>query len=108
VEYYGMFRSLGGIIPRKPLSLDAMTFYQKCPSEEGSIPTAQIDRYRFLAQTISDLGQATFSSPRSLRDRKDIADDFNRASSEMREVGTALDSAVTILVEEPKPSLANP
>jgi hypothetical protein len=44
-EYYGLFRFMGGIIPRKAWRLDAMTTYEKCPSKESGISTAIIDRY---------------------------------------------------------------
>jgi hypothetical protein len=106
-EYYGLFRFMGGKIPPKALCLDALSAYQKCLSKESSISTATIDRYRFLAQSIMDLEQATSSSssPRSLRNRKVIADKFDRATSEIREVETALESALTTLADESKPSL---
>lgn len=108
-EYYGLFRFMGGIIPPKALCLDALSAYQKCPSMEAGIPTATIDRYRLLARTIMDLEQATcsHSSPRSLRNRTVIADKFDRANLEIREVGTALETALTTLVGEPELSLVS-
>jgi hypothetical protein len=106
-EYHEIFRFMGGIIPPMPLCFDVMTAYRKCPSEESGIPTATVDRYRILARAIADLDRATFSqpSPRSLRNRKEIADQFDCASAEIREAGTAMESALSNVGEKPKPSL---
>ena len=104
---YGVFRFTGGVVPSEPWDLVAITSYLQCPFAADGISTAAIERYRHLAETIVDLGQAIAvgERPRSLRCRHDIAHKFGRGSSEIRELGSKLESAMTKLVEEMEPSL---
>jgi len=102
VNCYGVFRFTGGVVPREPWGLVAMTSYLQCPLAADRISTAAIERYRHLAEMIVDLGRAITAGerPRSLRCRHDIAHKFARGSSEIRELGRKLESAITKLVEE--------
>jgi len=102
LKCYGVFRFTGGVVPDEPWDLVAITSYLQCPFAAERISTAAIERYRHLAETIVDLGQAITAGerPRSLRCRHDIAHKFGRGSSEIRELGSKLESAITKLVEE--------
>ncbi len=103
---YGMFHFTGGVVPREPWRFVAMASYLQCPFAADHISTAAIERYRHLAETIMDLGQAitTGARPRTLRCRHDIAEKFGRDSSEIGTLGNTLEPAMTKLVEELKPS----
>jgi hypothetical protein len=103
---YGVFRFTGGVVPEEPWGLVAVTSYLQCPFAADRISTASTERYRRLAETIMDLGQAITAGerPRTLRSRHDIADRFGRYSSEIRDAANTLESATTKLAEEIKPS----
>ena len=103
---YGTFRFTGGVVPREPWGLIAMTSYLECPFAASRLSTAGAVRYRQLAEAIMDLGQAITAGarPRTLRCRYDIADTFGRDSAEIRALGSTLESAMTKLVAELKPS----
>jgi len=92
---YGTFRFTGGVVPREPWALGAMTSYLRCPFAADRISTAGAERYQQLADTIMDLGQAITrdARPRTLRGRHDIADRFGRASSEIRVLANTLEPA---------------
>ena len=106
LDCYATFRFTGGVVPREPWGLVAMISYLKCPFAADRISTAATERYRHLAETIMDLGQAVTAGakPRTLRSRYDIADTFGRDSAEIRALGSTLESAMTKLVGELKPS----
>lgn len=101
---YGVFRFTGGIVPREAWNLGAVTTYLQHPFAAGRIPTAGAQRYRHLAETIVELGQEaiTRTAPRTLRCRVDIADRFDRDSSEIRTLGSRLQSSMARLIEESK------
>ena len=79
-----------------------MTSYLRCPFAVDRSSFAETDRYRHLAETIMDLGQATSAGarPRSLRCRHDIAARFDRDAFEIRALGSTLETAMTRLVEQ--------
>lgn len=107
VNHYGVFRFTGGVVPRDPWGLVAMTSYLQSPFATDRISVAATERYRHLAETIMDQGQAITAGarPRTLRCRYEIADRFGRDSSEIRDLGSTLESAMAKLIEELKPSL---
>ena len=97
---YGIFRFTGGVVSREPWGLVAMTSYLQSPFATDHISTAAAERYRHLAETIMDSGQAIAAGerPRTLRCRYDIADRFARDSTEIQDLGNTLESAMTELV----------
>ena len=107
VNCYGVFRFTGGVVPREPWGLVAMTSYLQSPFAADCVSTAAAERYRHLAEAIMDLGQSITvgERPRTVRCRHDIADRFGRDSSGIRDLGSTLESDMTTLVEKLKPSL---
>ena len=101
---YGVFLFTGGEVPRGRWDLVAMTAYLERPFAADRISTAEAERYRHLAEAIMDLGQTSATGARTLRCRHDIGDMFGRDSSEIRALGSSLESAMTTLVEELRPS----
>jgi hypothetical protein len=107
VNAYGVFLFTGGVVAREQWSLVAISSYLDRPFAAGRISTAAAAHYRELAEAIMELGQAIAAGarPRTLRCRHDFADRFDRASSEIRALGSTLESAMMKLVEEMKPSV---
>lgn len=101
---YGVFRFTGGVVPREAWNLGAVTSYLQHPFAAGRLPAAGAERYRHLAETIIELGRevTTGTGPRTLRCRFDIADRFDRDSSEIRTLGSRLQSSMARLIEENK------
>jgi hypothetical protein len=89
-----------------PYRLNIDANINQYPMKDSREFLENIARYRFLAQTIWDLGQATSSksNPRSLANRKVIADKFDQAYSEMSIIGLAIGSALPILLNETQSS----
>jgi hypothetical protein len=106
LDCYATFRFTGGVVPRESWGLVAMTSYLERPFAARRISTAEAARYRLLAEAIMDLGHTITAGarPRTLRSRYDIADAFGRDSAEVRALGSTLESAMTKLVAELKPS----
>jgi hypothetical protein len=106
VNCYGVFLFTGGVVPEEHWGLLAMTSYLHAPFAADRISTAQTERYQQVAVTIMDLGHAIIAGagPRSMRCRNAIADSFGRESSEIRVLGSRLESAMTKLADELKPS----
>ena len=97
---YGVFLFTGGDVPRGRWDLAAISTYLERPFAGDRISTAEAERYRHLAGAIEDLGQASAAGARTLRCRHDIGDMFGRESSEIRALGSTLESAMTKLVTE--------
>lgn len=106
LEGYGTFRFTGGLVPREPWDLIAIGSYRQRPFAAGRISTEALERYRHLADSIMASGQAIAAAtwPMSLRSRYNIADTFDRDSSEIRVLGDSLETAMTQLAEELMPS----
>ncbi len=106
-DCYGMFRFTGGVVPREPWCLVAMTSYLERPFAGDRISSAAAGRYRQVAEAIMDLGEEVTAGarPRTLGSRHQIADRFGRDSSEIRALGSTLESAMRNLVGETEPSL---
>ena len=100
VNGYGVFLFTGGVVPREPWGLVAMTSYLQRPFAVDRISTAALRRYRQVAEDIMQLGQAVTAGarPRSRRCRHAIAECFGRESAEIRALGTTLESAMAELV----------
>ena len=99
---YGMFRFTGGVVPRTPWDIVAVTSYLKCPFAPNCISTKEAERYRYLAETIMDLGEevTTGERPRTIRRRHDISDRFSLYASEVRTLEGKLESDMMKLVAE--------
>jgi hypothetical protein len=100
VNCYGVFLFTGGVVPREPWGLVAMTSYLQRPFAAARISTAAVQRYRQVAEEIMQLGQAVTAGarPRSRRCRYDIAERFGRESAEIRALGSTLESTLAKLV----------
>lgn len=93
---YDMFLFTGGGVSRERWDLVAITAYLDRPFAVGGVSPGEVERYRQLAETIVTLGQTVAEGgPRSLRSRRDIADTFGRASTELQRLGGALEAAIT-------------
>lgn len=102
---YGLFVFTGGDLPRGRCGLVATTVYLERPFATDRISTAEVERYRHSVQTLMELGPAIVAPrPRTLRCRHDITDTFRRLASEIRTVGSTLESTLTQLSEEQKQS----
>jgi hypothetical protein len=95
---YGVFVFTGGDVPRGRCGLGATTSYLEHPFATDRIATADVDRYRQSVQTLMELGQDIARRPKTLRCRHDMGVVFGRVSSEIRALGTALESALTKLL----------
>jgi hypothetical protein len=97
---YGVFLFTGGVVPREPWGLFAMTSYLQRPFAVDRVSTAAVGRYRQVAEEIMKLGQAITEGarPRSRRCRHDIAERFGRESAELLALGSTLESAMAKIV----------
>jgi hypothetical protein len=92
-SWYGVFVFTGGAVPTAQWDIAAITSYLEHPFAADSISTADIDRYRIVAEAISESGHAGVG-PRTLRCRRDLGDRFGRAASEIRGLTNTLEAAV--------------
>ena len=100
-NWYGVFVFTGGDVPRGRCGLVATTSYLEHPFATDRISTADVDRYQHSVQTLTELGQGIAASrPKTLRCRHDMGVAFGRVSSEIRALGTALESAFTKLLRK--------
>jgi hypothetical protein len=106
---YGVFLFTGGDIPRAPCELAAITSYLDQPFAAEHIPIAEVDRYRSLAETLIQQGQTPSPRPRPLPCRRELTDAFNRLSSEMEVLESALERDIGRVLQEGErePSHAN-
>lgn len=98
-KWYGLFVFTGGHVPTAQWNVFAMTSYLGHPVAADCLSASDIQRYRHLAQAISELGQ-TATGPTTLRYRYDLGDKFRQAASEIRVLTDTLESSVTKAVEE--------
>ena len=100
-NWYGVFVFTGGDVPRGRCGLVATTSYLEHPFATDRISAAEVDRYQHSVQTLMELGQGIQASrPKTLRCRHDMGVAFSRVSSEIRALGTALESALTKLLRK--------
>ena len=78
----------------------AMISYLERPFATDGISTGEVERYGHLVEAIMELGQGIAAGPRTLRCRHEIADMFGQASSEIRTLGSTLESALTKVLKE--------
>jgi hypothetical protein len=100
VNWYGVFVFTGGDVPKGRWCLVAIISYLERPFATDHVSTGEVERYRHLVEAIMELGQAVAAGPRTLRCRHDIAHTFSRASSEIRTLGSTLESALTKVLKE--------
>jgi hypothetical protein len=105
VKCYGMFLFTGGVVPREPWGLAAMTSYLQRPFAADRISTAAVGQYQHGVEEVMKLGQAVTAGarPRTWRCRHNLAESFDRTAAEIRAVGNTLESALVKLVEGLKP-----
>lgn len=95
-NWYGVFVFTGGHIPTARWNLAVVNTYLESPFATDRISTAELVRYRDVAEAIRKLGQAG-AGPRTLRCRHDLGERFGQAAAELRDLGNALEAAVTKL-----------
>jgi hypothetical protein len=100
VNWYGVFAFTGGDVPKGRWCLVAMISYLERPFATDCISTGEVERYGHLVEAIVELGQRIPAGPRTLRCRHEMADMFGQASSEIRTLGTALESALANVLKE--------
>ena len=100
-NWYGVFIFTGGRVPTAQWNLVAMTCLERALAADRLFASA-IQRYRHLAQAISELGQAK-AGPRTLRCRHELGAEFGQAASEIRALGDTLEAAVRKAMEELRP-----
>jgi hypothetical protein len=93
---YSVFAFTGGAIPSGQCELAAVNAYIACPFATNCISTEDVERYQFLVKSIMIPGEGISPRPRSLRGRKQIADAFSRAASEIQSLGGRFESALMI------------
>jgi hypothetical protein len=104
-KYYAKFRFTGGNVSADRWSLAAIILYLNRPFAADHVITAEVERYRQLAEAIMDLGRTIAESgPKSLQCRFDVADTFDRLSAEVRALGSTLEFAMTKLLDKLGPS----
>jgi len=93
---YSVFAFTGGIIPSGRCELEAINSYLKLPFATDCVRTDEVEHYRTLIESIMIPNKELSPRPRTLRYRKQIADAFNLAVSEIRCLGSRLLSALMI------------
>jgi hypothetical protein len=96
LNWYGVFAFTGGAIPSGQCELAAVNSYLKRPFATDCISTEEVERYRCLIESIMIPGAGIPARPRTLRGRKQIADAFGRAASEIQSLGSRFESALMI------------
>lgn len=106
VNPYSVFLFTGGDVPRRKCDFAAINSYAERPFATERISTEDAEHYGHLIERLMALGKgAATQRPRALRCRHDIADSFSRVSSEIRALGSKLESALTELSKEQEQSL---
>lgn len=100
LDWYGVFAFTGGDVPRGRYSLVGITSYLERPCATNRISTGEVERYGHLVEAVTELGQGVAAGPRTLRCRHDMADAFGRVASEIRTLGSTLESALTKVLKE--------
>ena len=98
-DWYGVFAFTGGDVPTGRCDFRAVTSYMELPLATKRISMA-IDRYRHLVEAAMEPMPGISTGPKTLRCRKDIADAFGRAYSEIQSLETALVSDLAKLMKE--------
>jgi len=105
-NWYGVFLFTGGDVPRGHCDVAALASYLERPFATNRISTEEVKHYGCLIETLMAIEEKTAAPrPGSRRCRHDIADLFSRVSSEIRALGSTLESALTQLSKEQEQSL---
>ena len=107
-DWYGVFVFTGGDVPRGQCDLLASDSYLARPFATDRICGGEVKRYRQLVEGIMEPGENVAAGPRSLPCRTDLGDGFDRAFSEINTLETALESALTGLLNEMEPPFPAP
>jgi len=100
-DSYGVFLFTGGDLPRGRCGLVAVTSYLKRPFASDRISLGEIQHYGHVVETLMTLGQRIAAPrPRTPRSRRDMADVFSRVFSNIRTLGSTLESVLTQLSKE--------
>jgi hypothetical protein len=97
-DWFGVFAFTGGRVPTAQWSLAGATAYLLHPSAADGPSTAELERYRCLVRTISDLDQIA-AGPRTLKCRRMLGDRFDLAASDLRLVTNELELSMTKAIE---------
>lgn len=98
--WYGVFVFTGGGVPNGQCDLLAIASYLEHPFAADRISFGEVERYRNLVEATMEPRQDVAAGPRTLRCRKELGDAFDRASSEIQTLETALESALTALLND--------
>jgi hypothetical protein len=96
LNWYGVFAFTGGAVPSGQCEVVAINSYLKSPFATAYISTEEIERYRYLIESMMMPTVGVPARPRTLRCRKQIADAFSQRSSEIHTLGNRLESALTM------------
>ncbi len=95
-NWYSVFAFTGGAVPSGRFELLAIKSYLERPFATDCISTEEVEHYRYLIESIMIPGAGVPPRPRTLRGRKQIADSFGRAASEIRSLGGRFESALMV------------
>jgi len=96
LNWYSVFAFTGGSVPSGRCDLAATDSYLERPFVIDRISTEDVKRYRYLIESIMVPPEGISPRPRTLHGRKQIADAFGQAASEIRSLGSRFESALMI------------
>jgi hypothetical protein len=99
-DWYTVFVFTGGDAPNSPYDRLAIAAYLKRPFATDRICIGEVERYRHLVEVAMGRGPQNVAEPRTLRCRSDLADVFDRTSSEIQTLETAIQSVLAKLLRE--------
>jgi len=94
LNWYSVFAFTGGAVPSGHCELAATNSYLAFPFATDCISTKEIERYRYLIESIMIPREGLPPRPRTLWGRKQIADEFGRTASEIQSLGSRLELAL--------------
>ena len=92
-NWYSVFAFTGGDLPCGHCTLAAIDSYLEHPFATECVSIEDVKRYRSLLESITTPKAGIPARPRSFRGRKQIADAFALAATEIRILGNSLDAA---------------
>ena len=98
-NWFSVFVFTGGRVPVAEWDLDATTAYLRHPAAADGPTVSDLNRYRWLIQTIRDVGQTATGGPRTLTCRRRLGDRFGLAASELQLLADALELSMSKLME---------
>jgi hypothetical protein len=97
-NWFSVFVFTGGRVPTASWSLAATNSYLQHPPLADGGAILDMQRYRGLVQTISDIGH-TEAGPRTLKCRHNLGARFGLAASELQHVADALELSMTKVMD---------